>query len=330
MLQLRNIPNQLFWVIARRITMCRYAGAITAVICGLILNLPVLAVEVEKGVEAHPVIDQVFAQYEKAFNSGDAKAIGALWKSDGEFVNALGDRVVGREAIVKLFEDSFSQNPGKKLSIKVLSVLALKEAEKGDVVVAEIVPEVNPPQPGRLGSNKETIVLLRTGEKWQIEGVKEVPYLPATYEHLKTLEWLVGNWSTQEASGAESDKTKRITINSNCKWTENKSFLTRTFDTRMQLIELHGFEIIGWDPQTKSIRSWLFESSGGFTQSTWKQDGKKWEIEMKGVLADGKTVSASTTMTKIDDDTLIIESKKRMRDGKPMPDIAQLTLRRVK
>jgi uncharacterized protein (TIGR02246 family) len=91
---------------------------------------------VEKGVEAHPVIDQVFAQYEKAFNAGDAKAIGALWKSDGEFVNALGDRIVGREAIVKLFVDSFSQNPGKKLSIKVLSVLSLKEEEKGDVAVA--------------------------------------------------------------------------------------------------------------------------------------------------------------------------------------------------
>jgi uncharacterized protein (TIGR02246 family) len=310
--------------------MCRYAGAITAVICGLILSLQVQAVEVEKTVKAHPVIDQVFAQYEKAFNSGDAKAIGALWKSDGEFVNALGDRIVGREAIVKLFEDYFSQNPGKKLTIKVLSLVPLKEEAKGDVVVAEIVPEVNPSQPGRLGSNKATIVLIRIGDKWQIEGVKEVPYLPASHEHLRTLEWLVGSWSTQAAAAAESDKAARISINSSCQWTENKSFLTRSFDTHMQLIELHGFEIIGWDPQTKSIRSWLFESSGGFTQSAWKQDGKKWTIEMKGVLADGETVSSSTTLTQIDNDTLTIESKKRMRDGKPMPDIGQLTLHRVK
>jgi uncharacterized protein (TIGR02246 family) len=310
--------------------MCRYAGAITIVICGLIFSLPVQAVEVQKGVEAHPVIDQVFAQYEKAFNSGDAKAIGALWKNNGEFVNALGDRIVGREAIVKLFEDYFSQNPGKKLSIKVLSVLALKEEEKGDVAVAEIVPEVKPSQPDRLGSNKATVVLLRTGDKWLIEGVKEAPYLPAAHEHLKALEWLVGSWSTEEPSGTESGKANRISINSNCKWTENKSFITRSFDSRIQLIDLRGFEIIGWDPQSKSIRSWLFESSGGFTQSTWKQDGNKWAIEMKGVLADGKTVSSSTTLTKIDDDTLTIESKKRMRDGKPLPDIAQLTLRRIK
>jgi len=300
-----------------------------AVSLSLLLTMPALAAEVDRSTNAHPVIDQVFAKYEKAFNAGDAKGIGALWKSDGEFIGPLGDRIVGREAIEKLFQDFFSRNPGEKLSIKVLS---LKEEEEGRVVVAEIMPEVSPPPPGNLGPNKATIVLIRSGENWLIEGVKEKPNVPASYEHLKDLDWIVGSWSTQAPSGAESDTTSKVDIHSAYQWTANKSFLTRTFTTHIQQLELHGTEIIGWDPRAKAIRSWSFESTGGFTESSWKRDqpdGKQWTIEMKGVLANGDTISSTTTLTKVDDNAITIQSHKRMRGGNPQPDISPLTLRRV-
>jgi uncharacterized protein (TIGR02246 family) len=296
------------------------------VILGLISTISARAVETDPSTASHPVINQVFAKYENAFNAGDAKAIGALWKSDGEFIDPLGDKIVGREAIEKLFQDFFSRTPGEKLSIKVLSI---KEEEEGRVVVAEIVPEVSPPLPGRIGSNKATIVLVRSGENWLIEGVKERLHVPAAYEHLKALEWLVGSWSTQSPSSAEPDKAKQISINYTCQWTANKSFLTRTFSTHTQQLELQGTEIIGWDPRVKTIRSWLFESTGGFTESTWKPDGKQWIIEMKGVLASGDTVSSTTTLTKVDDNTLTIQLQKRLRGGKPQPDVAAITIHRV-
>jgi uncharacterized protein (TIGR02246 family) len=299
----------------------------TAVMLSLLFAISARAVETDKSTVSHPVIDQVLAKYEKAFNAGDAKAIGELWKSDGEFIEPLGNKVVGRDAIVKLFQDFFAQTPGVKLSIKVLS---LKETEEGSAVVAEVVPQLTPPPPGDLGSNKATIVLVRSGDSWLIEGVREMPYLPLSYEHLKALQWLVGSWSTQAASNTESDKPNQISINSTCQWTKNQSFLTRTFTTHVQQLELHGTEVIGWDPQAKSIRSWLFESSGGFTQSTWKPEGKLWIIEMKGVLANGDSVSATTTLTKIDDNTFTIQSQKRIRGGKEQPDIATITIHRVK
>ena len=274
----------------------------------------------------HSVIDQVFGKYEKAFNAGDAKAIGALWKSDGEFIDPMGDKIVGREAIEKLFQDFFSRTPGEKLSIKVLS---LKEEEQGSVVVAEIAAEVSPPLPDRIGTNKTTIVLVRSGDNWLIEGVREKVDMPASYEHLKALDWLVGSWSNETPSSSDPEKASQITINSTCQWTANKSFLTRTFDTRMQQLDLHGTEIIGWDPRAKSIRSWLFESTGGFTESTWRPEGKQWIIEIKGVLASGETVSSTSTLTKVDDNTLTIQLQNRMRGGKPQPDIAPIAIHRV-
>jgi uncharacterized protein (TIGR02246 family) len=297
-----------------------------AVILSLISTIPARAVEVDKTVASHPVIDQVFAKYEKAFNAGDAKAIGALWKSDGEFIDPMGNKIAGREAIEKLFQDFFSRTPGEKLSIKLLS---LKEEEQGAVVVAEIAAEVSPPLPNRPGTNKTTIVLVRSGDNWLIEGVREKLDTPASYEHLKALDWLVGSWSTQAPSSAEADKANQVSVNSTCQWTANKSFLTRSFDTRMQQLDLHGTEIIGWDPRTKSIRSWLFESTGGFTESVWRLEGKQWIIEVKGVLADGETVSSTSTLTKVDDNTLTIQVQKRMRGGKPQPDTAPITIHRI-
>ena len=197
------------------------------------------------------------------------------------------------------------------------------------MAVAEIVAEVNPPLPGRMGTNKTTIVLVRSGDNWQIEGVKEKLDMPVSFEHLKTLEWLAGSWSTQAPSGAEPDKAGQISINITYQWTANKSFLTRTLNTLAQQLDLQGTEVIGWDPQAKLIRSWLFESTGGFTESTWRPEGKKWIIEIKGVLAGGETIGSITTLTKVDDNTLTFQSQKRMRGGKPQPDIAPITIHRV-
>lgn len=297
-----------------------------AIAC-LVSCISVLAVEIGPSVGSHPVIDQVFAKYEKAFNAGDAKAIGGLWKSDGEFIDPMGNKILGREAIEKVFQEFFSRTPGEKLAIKVLSV---KEEEEGKVAVAEIVPELSPPLPGRIGANIATIVLVRSGETWLIEGVRERFHVPAAYEHLKAIEWLVGSWSTQQPSNAGPDNASHISVNTTCQWTANKSFLTRTFSTHTQQLELQGTEIIGWDPQAKSIRSWLFESTGGFTESVWKQDGNKWTIEIKGVLANGDAVSSTATLTKVDNDTMTIQLQKRLRGGKPLPDIAPITIHRAK
>ena len=206
-----------------------------------------------------------------------------------------------------------------------------------------------PPPPGRIGPNKAAVVLVRSGEKWLIEGIKESLAEPASYEHLKALDWMVGSWSTQkpgeaseragseksaaEKAGAEkpaAEEKDQISINCTCQWTANKSFLTRTFDTRLRLLELKGMEVIAWDPQSKTIRSWLFESTGGFTQSAWKFDGKRWTIEMTGVLANGSTLSATTYLTKLDEDRISIQSPKRLRDGQPQPEIPATKLYRMK
>jgi hypothetical protein len=45
-------------------------------------------------------------------------------------------------------------------------------------------------------------------------------------------------------------------------------------------------EIIGWDADRRSLRSWLFSSDGRFAEATWTPEGKGWRVRLEGQGAD--------------------------------------------
>ena len=87
---------------------------------------------------------------------------------------------------------------------------------------------------------------------------------------------------------------------------------------------------IGWDPIKKQIRSWTFDEDGGFGEATWTRDGDRWAIKSELVLADGKKITATNIITHIDADTITWQSKDRTVDGKPVPDVKEIKMKRVK
>ena len=90
---------------------------------------------------------------------------------------------------------------------------------------------------------------------------------PAPYEQLKVLEWMIGEWV---------DEGEDMTITTVCRWTRNRCFMTRSFKvSTADGRELEGTQIIGWDPAEKRIRSWLFDSEGGFGEARWTRDGSR-------------------------------------------------------
>ena len=52
---------------------------------------------------------------------------------------------------------------------------------------------------------------------------------------------------------------------------------------------------IGWDPLAKRIRSWVFDSEGGYGESVWARNGDTWIIKATGVRSDG-TIASATNM----------------------------------
>ena len=50
-------------------------------------------------------------------------------------------------------------------------------------------------------------------------------------------------------------------------------------------VDQAGTEVIGWDPHAKRLRSWVFDSNGGFGENMWVKDGNRWLMQYSGTLA---------------------------------------------
>ena len=83
-------------------------------------------------------------------------------------------------------------------------------------------------------------------------------------------------------------------------------------------------QIIGWDAGEKRIRSWTFDSDGGFAERSGPTKKMQWYVIKKGRTADGKAVSAVNVMTYLDDDTFTLKSVQRAVDGELLPDIDEV------
>ena len=139
---------------------------------------------------------------------------------------------------------------------------------------------------------------------------------------LQELDWMVGQWVDQ------GDDT---TITTTCSWTHHGRFLSRAFKITISgEVTLEGTQVIGWDPIEGQIRSWTFDSEGGFGEGRWLRDGDRWLVKTSFVLATGERASAINIITYVDQDTLLWESTNREVAGELQPSIAQVTVVRQK
>lgn len=81
-----------------------------------------------------------------------------------------------------------------------------------------------------------------------------------------------------------------------------------------------GSQRIGWDPLAKQIRSWVFDSQGGFGDGLWTRDGDQWTVKLNGVRRDGKVASATNVYLHVSKGRAVFESRDRVVGGEAMPD----------
>ena len=135
---------------------------------------------------------------------------------------------------------------------------------------------------------------------------------------LDTLDWLVGDWVNEDENRS---------IEFNCHFTKNGSFLVRSFRiVTAKDVQMSGMQLIAWDPAKKSIRSWTFDSDGGFGEDTWSQSGNRYTIRAKYTLPDGGTAAAVNVFTFIDDNKCTWKSVSREIDGELQPDTDEIVL----
>lgn len=258
--------------------------------------------------------------YEAAYAKADVKALAAFFAEDAEYTSEDGSTLSGRAEIEESLRAALAGRKGGKIAITVDSVRVLSPdvvSEKGSTVVT--------PKAGEPSASLYSAIHVKKDGKWKISQLVESPMPVATAgEHLAELAWLIGEW-------AETDKTNDLEVRSQFVWARGGNFITRNVTVkRAGETTLEGWQIIGWDPIAAGIRSWTFDSEGGFAEGTWTREGERWLLREVGVGPDGSRTGADNTFTKLGADRFAWESNNRTLDGVPQPNIGRVEINRTK
>jgi uncharacterized protein (TIGR02246 family) len=306
------MTHRLFLVVAASTAMSVVATAQDAPAAEPAAAAPVLSPEQKA------VADQANA-FIAAFNKGDVKALTAMFAEDAEWVDDGGNVLNGREEIAAHFKNAFLANKGRTIDIDVESIRPLT----GDVMLEKGTTTVVDPG-GRTAVGSYTAVHVKKGDAWLTTQFTETgsPLAGNASRQLSELDWLVGTWKDNE-EGIQATSTIEKALNDN--------FLTWTYSVvAPDGSESNGTQVIGWDPTLGKIRSWVFDSDGGFSEKVWTQDGRRWLLQTRSVLPDGGQGSEEQTLTYVDKNSFTWSSASRQLDGETLPNISTVKVIRSK
>ncbi len=251
------------------------------------------------------------------YNAHKVDALAALFASDARMVFQDGSEVNGRDEIKATFEEAFLDSPKAAVSVVVDSIKFLTP----DVAVEEGSTTLFPDGETLTSLERYTVLHLKRNGRWLMQSVRVVEEESlSAYGQLQPLEWLVGEWI---------DEGRNEVVKAKFNWDESKSFLLEEFQVvREGSVVLKGTQRIGWDPQAKQVRSWIFDSAGGFGEAVWTPTDDGWIVKAKGVRSDGSSASATRTLSREDEDRVIWSATERIDNGEQLSDLAVTMVRK--
>jgi uncharacterized protein (TIGR02246 family) len=258
-------------------------------------------------------IRKVLDAFSAAYNKGDLDGMLAVWTDDAEFIAESGKVSRGKAQLRLLLKKSLATSKGSKQSIKVRSIRFIKPdvaVEEGDVSLTS--------KDGATDSGPYESVWVKLNGRWLISRVRDLPDTadddrPAAYHKLKPLAWMVGEWVGQEGKGD---------VKMSCRWGPGQTFLLQEVTVKQEGGKVLTIsQRIGWDPVEEELRSWVFDSTGGYAQGVWTREGNTWVVDSEGVLPDGRVATATHRFKYLDDSKLNWSSTNRQADERPLPDV---------
>ncbi len=258
------------------------------------------------------------AAFAKAYNARDAKAVAGLFSPEAQIIDEDGETTQGRDAIEKRTADTFAEAPQGRIEIDVDSLRFI-----GSALAIETGRSSVTSSPGdEPDVSRYTAVHIKSSNgKWSLGFVRDEEATELTnHDRLKPLEWLIGNWV---------DESPDSVVLTSCKWSDNKNFLLSDIQIRVQGSNaMHLTQRIGWDPLTKQMKSWLFDSEGGYGESYWTRDGDRWLVKATAVRRDGVTASMTNIYTPAGKDTYTWRTTERVVGGEVLPPIEVKVVRK--
>lgn len=261
-------------------------------------------------------VRNVAQAYQEAYNQQDAAKLTALWASDASYTNPVtGESAEGKEAIEKLFKEKFAEGKKRHLEVEIKSIEFPNADEAIETGVMKVTVSDQPVR--QLAYRLEYV---KENGKWLLNDFNEIELqeAPSNFEQLKALAWMVGKWE---------DADDNVQILFDTQWDKYKNFITQHFQMKIYgQDDIEGKQIIAWDPEKELIRSWVFDSDGGFGEGTWEKIDKSWYATMRYTLGDGRIASSKNIYTPVDDHSYTFASVEREVDGDILPDMNPVTI----
>ncbi len=260
-------------------------------------------------------IRKAIESYVDAYNRGDASAAASHWSRQGSYLTQTGEYAKGPDKIRQAMEKFFAEHKGVQVKVALYDLQhqsADRAIAKGFVVFSRPNEE-----------NEEDLFTATTVKEkgtWKILKVDEeessVPL--ATIAKLGELEWLIGDWVDQDEDSS---------VETTFRWTKDYASINGTFRITVgDSVDLEGTQVIGWDPVAKKIRSWIFDTDGGFAEGEWSRAGNTWTVNVKSTLGTGEKASSMNIYTYVDPNSFTWQSIGREVNGEPLPDIDEVTV----
>ena len=141
------------------------------------------------------------AAYVAAIIAGDLDALMAFWAPDSDYIDEAGKMTRGKDEISALFKKALPELKGSKITVRIHSIKFLRP----EICLVDGTLEITSPT-GTKESSRYAVVWTRTGDKWLISSVRDLPAevtdLPSIAAgQLQGLDWLVGDWADDGAKG---------------------------------------------------------------------------------------------------------------------------------
>ncbi len=268
--------------------------------------LPDRRAENEDAKKASPdeqAIRKIVRDVEEAFNQHDADALTAFFSTNGEIISIGGEVSQGTKEISKIFKNVFERSPEAKMTIQIESIRVLGKAVAIEEGTTRIVHA-----PGEAEEvARYAVVYSKEENAWKMISARDLPTEAAVDNHLAQIAWLIGDWI---------DESDESVVSTSYRWSSNEQFIVGQFhvDTPEEGT-LDGTVHIAWDPQLKQLRSWVFDSEGGFASGVWARNEETWIVKLTGVLADGRTTTSTHRMKRLSSDHAEMEARDRVIGG---------------
>ena len=175
--------------------------------------------------------------------------------------------------------------------------------------------QLSPAPPGGTALGRYTVVWVKRNGKWLIDAVREAAVAdPSLRGRLEELSWMIGEWVEDGDAAA---------IQAACVWSPDKHFLLRESRIQPRGRDPHVVtQCIGWGSCRRPNSLVGFRLRRRLRRKRLDPRGGALDREFHRCTSWREAETAGTTVyTRVDDNTLLVESLGFQVDGESMPDL---------